>query len=806
MRSRSHVLSGPPVLGLAGLAVALSFICPAYAQSPCEPYWHDGFAPPGMDNTVYALTVFDDGGGSALYAAGNFTTAGGVVANHIAKWDGTEWTSVGGGVDGVVHALAVFDDGSGAALYAAGGFTTAGGVAVGHIAKWNGVGWESLGSGVGGGPVAALSVYDDGSGPALYAGGHFRTAGGTAASHIAKWDGNGWSRLGLGTNNAVLVLTVFDDGDGPALYAGGEFLSAGGTAASRVARWNGSTWARLDSGVAGSGVFALGTHDNGSGPALYVAGLFSSAGGMPASNIARWDGSTWTPLGSGLNQRANALCEFDDGDGPVLYAGGGFSTAGGAPAKQMAKWSGGSWSSLGSGMNNPVYALAVFDDGSGPCLYAGGWFATAGGTPATRIARWNGTNWSPLTGGGGMAGYVEALAVFNDGEGPALYAGGSFPAAGESAAKRIARWNGDSWAPLLDGTTGGPVNALSVFDDGGGPALYAGGGFDTAGGVSANSIAKWNGVAWAPLGQGIDGDLYALTVFDDGDGEALYAGGEFSTAGGGPALNIAKWDGSSWSPLGVGIDGTGVYALAAFDDGGGPALYAAGDFDTAGAVEASHIAKWDGSTWSPLDSGITGTAAYALAVFDDGSGAALYAGGDFVAAGGLAASHIAKWNGSNWSALSGDVIGWRISALTVFDDGSGPALYAGGSYSSAGGVAARNIAKWDGLSWSLLGGGTSVGVRALTVFDDTSGQALYAGGWFTIAGGVPSSYIAKWGGCACPGDVDIDGVVDVTDLTRLLSNFGTTGGATRRTGDLDGDGDADLSDLTVLLAYFGTSC
>ena len=117
-----------------------------------------------------------------------------------------------------------------------------------------------------------------------------------------------------------------------------------------------------------------------------------------------------------------------------------------------------------------------------------------------------------------------------------------------------------------------------MFDDGSGPALYAGGQFTTAGGVAANRIAKWNGSSWSPLGSGMnDGygvSVIALTVFDDGSGPALYAGGYFTTAGGVAANYIAKWNGSSWSALGSGMNG-GVVALTAFDDGSGPALYAA---------------------------------------------------------------------------------------------------------------------------------------------------------------------------------------------------------------------------------------
>lgn len=58
----------------------------------------------------------------------------------------------------------------------------------------------------------------------------------------------------------------------------------------------------------------------------------------------------------------------------------------------------------------------------------------------------------------------------------------------------------------------------------------------------------------------------------------------------------------------------------------------------------------------------------------------------------------------------------------------------------------------------------------------------------------------------CQGDLNGDSIVDLLDLTALLSGFGTTGGATLENGDLDGNGDVDLSDLTLLLSMFGTIC
>jgi hypothetical protein len=186
-----------------------------------------------------------------------------------------------------------------------------------------------------------------------------------------------------------------------------------------------------------------------------------------------------------------------------------------------------------------------------------------------------------------------------------------------------------------------------------------------------------------------------------------------------------------------------------YDDGGGPALYAGGYFGTAGGVAASRIARWDGASWSAVGSGIQGPSVWSLAVYDDGSGSALYAGGAFSAfAGG---KRITKWDGSSWSAL-GSGMNANVIALMVFDDGSGPALYAGGDFTTAGGVAANRIANWDGSSWSALGSGLPgiVGtgsVKALTVYDDGNGPpGLVAGGPFRTS---PSgdSFVARW---ACP--------------------------------------------------------
>ncbi|MCH8165047.1 MAG: hypothetical protein IH889_05510, partial [Planctomycetes bacterium] len=419
-----------------------------------------------------------------------------------------------------------------------------------------------------------------------------------------------------------------------------------------------------------------------------------------------------------------ALTSFDDGsgDGAALYIGGHLPTAGEVAINNIAKFEGNSWSPLGSGLNSGVWALTGFDDGSGSglALFAGGAFSWAGDVSVNSIAKWDGETWSPL--GSGMVGPVTALAVFDDGlgGGPALYAGGNFITAGGVRANSIAKWDGDSWSPLVKGIDG-IVYAMTVFDDGSGsgPALYVGGHFTTAGGAIVNDIAKWDGLTWSPVASGIDGgSLWALAVFDDGNGAALYAGGSFTSAGGVSANNIARWDGSTWSPVGGGTD-NGVLVLAAFDNtpGSGPALYAGGDFSTAGGVTAYHVAKWDGSSWSPLGGGLD-RSVRVLAVLDDASeDAGLYAGGFFWKTGDqVSAVHFAKWDGTDWAGVGGGLSGW-VTALISTDLGSNgrPDLYVGGFFTRAGNIAAGSIAKWDGQTWSRLGSGVEKNAGAGSV-------------------------------------------------------------------------------------------
>jgi hypothetical protein len=382
----------PGMTAYARLLLAILTLSAALAaQTPCA------WSALGTGMTVSAgdrietMALFDDGSGLALYVAGGFTNISGTPANSVARWNGTSWTAVGAGLVGFVNDLCVFDDGTGPALYAAGSFGGFG------VSRWTGTAWVPVSGGATPAvPTAALAAFDDGSGSALYA----TTYNGLAPLKIVRWNGATWTPVGTGTMAGVgWTLEVIDDGSGPALYAGGSFAAIGGVPASNLARWDGTAWSAVGGSSPVLEVRAITRFDDGTGPALYVGGL----GNAPMNGIARWDGTTWNPLGSGLGPvpvnfppffvqpTARALAAFDDGGGPALFVGGMFPTAGGVAAPGLARWNGGGWSANGG---TETFALEVFDDGSGPALFAGGHTSSQFGVNAQGIARF-GCNGSP---------------------------------------------------------------------------------------------------------------------------------------------------------------------------------------------------------------------------------------------------------------------------------------------------------------------------------------------------------------------------------------------------------------------------
>lgn len=234
---------------------------------------------------------------------------------------------------------------------------------------------------------------------------------------------------------------------------------------------------------------------------------------------------------------------------------------------------------------------------------------------------------------------------------------------------------------------------------------------------------------------GLDGTVDIVRV----KGDDLIVGGLFDSADGDSnASHIAKWNGSSWEALGTGT--SHWVKSVAFDSSD---IYVGGSFLSAGGQNnTTFIARWDGTNWNPVGTGLN---LHVSTLVMEGD--SLYAGGAFSNAGGNPdADRIAIWNGTNWEAMDKGFNGWVFTI--AINNGN---IYAGGTFTSAAGdTNVKYIAKWNEAAsvWEPFGNGLNNRVHHIGFNDDD----MYIGGFFTDAGGDPNAdRIAKWNGTTWEG-------------------------------------------------------
>jgi hypothetical protein len=591
------------------------------------------------------------------------------------------------------------------------------------------------GSGVSGlnSTVSAAATMPNGD---VVVGGSFSIAETVVVRGIARYSPatGQWTSFGSGfgpDGARITALAVFPNGD---IVAGGQFSTAGGVPASNIARWTASAgaWSAMGSGTTGN-VYALAALPNGD----VIAGGSFTFGGLSTTGIGRWNAATnkWSALATGGQGNVHSLLALPNGD---VIAGGSLSYNGLGGTVGVARWNAASnsWSALGTGLPSAIpYALALIPNAAG-----GDGDVIAGGYVTSYLQRWSAaTNtWSAL--GGGTNGNVYSLAALPGGD---FIAAGGFSSAGGVPAVGIARWHADTgaWSALGSGVSGPGVNTVAALPGG---DVIAGGSFSAVGGVRAFNIARWSVATgqWFGLGSsagGSPGNVTSLAALTTGD---VIAGGHFTSIAGVTAGNIAQWHAATrtWSPLGSGIAGdplnASVRAAAVLPDGD---VVVGGYFTTAGGAPVSNIARWSPSTstWSPMGAGIPGASLNiirAMALLPDGD---VIVGGQFTSAGGIAAAGVARWTPSTnaWSTL-GSGPGGNVYALAALPDGD---VLAGGNF---GGFVGR-VMRWSSSAgtWTSVGTGWNGEVYALAALP--SGDVL-AGGTFGLAAGVSASNIARW--------------------------------------------------------------
>ena len=468
---------------------------------------------------------------------------------------------------------------------------------------------------------------------------------------------------------------------------------------------------------------------------VYVGGIMTGAGNNRVSSIAGYDGTNWFPLNNGVTGGPSSTYTYTlASDSTNLYVGGWFTDADNTGAKYIARWDGTNWSPLPAGSPNSIVLTIKV---SGTNYFAGGLFTTNGGVVVNGIGRWTGSGWQAFGLGIGGGSIPNVASIEYDGVN--LYVGGQFSTAGGNTASNVAQWNGSAWLPMGNGLPGngaaGTVSALLKF----GGYVYAGGSF-TNSGLGITNLAKWDGSTWSAVGLGAN-----LPVRDFlSTGTNFYIGGDFTLLNGTAINRIARGDGTNWSPLGAGVQGfgagasPGIYRMSTNASG---RLYVAGNFNQVGGVGVSHTAGWDGTNWFALGAtaskGMTHFLGQTVGLFHDGTN--LYAGGVFTEAGATIVNGTAVWNGTNWSALGSVVNGQQPTTQSRTFARIGSSLYAAGSFTNIGGVAAGRIAQWDGSAWHDIGDADST-IRSL-VYD---GSLLWAGGSFTNIAGNSTPCLAAY--------------------------------------------------------------
>ena len=537
----------------------------------------------------------------------------------------------------------------------------------------------------------------------LYIGG-VNAAGHVAAGGIVSWDGARFEAAPpLGSSTGIYGMTVWND-----------HLIVSTYNPTCVLMMNGAVWDTL--GYPGTGAFAMTTY----GGDLVIGGSFTSIDGVAANRVARWNGSTWSALGTGLTGA------FDRVDALTVHAGqlvaGGSLTTGHVKVFNEPV---GDWETLGLGFNSTVSSLAS----DGVTLYAAGAFTLSGAAAVVRNARWDGASWLPV-GPAFSSAFKNNVTLWNGG---AVF---DRPM-GDG---HLAFWNGASLTSMADSI--GLTGSFQVFQLGRwGQKLVVLGFFDSRGQAAVPHLLLYDGVIWS----------FPIEPWDDqmlspvgGEVTDLISWGGKLIFGGNPQFAAERdhfvycpgagaWDGQHWSSLG------GKYLTTTYKFFG---TYQ-GDLITIGhSGLLGYVARWDGTTWSKFGTNPPRWGTDIQEFHGD-----LYVGHDWVDG---PTGGIARWDGASWQSVGGDLSQEGDPVLAYTDEMClwGDSMVVVGKFDHAGGVSAANIAVWDGVAWHAIPDSFTMTLNydtPLWTVANWNGH-LVLGGVFTGFGGQPLTGAAIWDG------------------------------------------------------------
>lgn len=336
--------------------------------------------------------LFADTTTGQLYISGAFQHVGDIEANGVAVWDGSQFQTFGTGVDNcittcpIVLSIAVWNDEvyCSPTSYSMGGVLNPNG-----LMKWDGLAWERVKNGLtsfsgsSGGAIDFLPFNNT-----LYILGAFQMVGTDTAYSVAVWDGEELLSLDFpfanpeaGIIGRVQSGVIKDD----VLYVGGNFRKEPGIENTIDFAWyeNGN-WYQPEQSIMG------GNDDIGKvvvyEDEIYVGGNFRVSSGNAGNAIMRFHNGSFHDVGGSFDSE---LANIDD---MIVYNGklfifGLFNTVGGGvPAQNIASWDGEKWCGYGFDFDHRIRAAEVLGDR----LYIGGPFDSIDNQPYNHLAFWEG--------------------------------------------------------------------------------------------------------------------------------------------------------------------------------------------------------------------------------------------------------------------------------------------------------------------------------------------------------------------------------------------------------------------------------
>lgn len=302
-------------------------------------------------------------------------------------------------------------------------------------------------------------------------------------------------------------------------------------------------------------------------PGLYAAGPFTSIDGVTYNRLARWDGTTWHPVGgNSINGEVTGIGYYKD----ELYVAGAFTSIEGETFNRIAKWNGKKWSSVGPGFDTQLGSFNTGGrrgiiivgsiNGEEEKLYVKTCFnfgncavktADAAITFTYGVASWDGNTWARVGSSGLGNTDGETFGFITDPSGNMTIGVGY-------ANRSRLKYLNSSGAWVQHGTNGLPGGRAKDIS-------LLGGNYYVA---DPSNMDRWNGTSWSSVGGG--NVINDTTVFDG----SVYITGRTMNPSGAGVSYIHRYDGTTWYPVTKPVNAT-IFGSTYGDwnDGGGNGIF-----------------------------------------------------------------------------------------------------------------------------------------------------------------------------------------------------------------------------------------